>query len=112
MNLSFQNENNNREYIPEEVTQKNPYIMEDHVPEIEIINKNEMTCDKKKYSIKDYLRILNNNSNDSNKFLDDIIIYNYCGKCKNDLNKYFCQNCYENICNKCYENTIKKSMIL
>ena len=52
MNLSFQNENNNREYIPEEVTQKNPYIMEDHVPEIEIINKNEMTCDKKNIVLK------------------------------------------------------------
>ena len=47
MNLSFQRENNNREYIPEEEAQKNPYITEDHVPEIEIINKNEMACDKK-----------------------------------------------------------------
>ena len=52
MNLSFQNENNNREYIPEEETPKNPYITEDHVPEIEILNENEMTCDKKNIVLK------------------------------------------------------------
>ena len=71
-----------------------------------------MTCDKKKYNFKDYIKILNNNSNNPNKFLDDIIIYNNCGKCKYELNQYFCQNCYENICNKCYEKCKKKSMIL
>ena len=31
------------------------------------------------------------------------MIYNHCGKCKNDLNKYFCKNCNKNICAKCYE---------
>ena len=48
-------------------------------------------------------------NNDSNEFLDDIMIYNHCGMCKNYLNKFFCKNCYENICVKCYEKCkIKK----
>ena len=104
MNLSFQSRNN-EEDIPEE-SPKNPYITKDHVPELEIIDKNTITCDKIKYEIKDYIKMINNTPNE---FIDDIEKYNHCGKCKNDLNKYFCENCQENICDKCYkECKIKK----
>ena len=67
---------------------------------MKIINKNEIICDKLKYDIKDYFQKIKNTPNE---FLDDIMIYNHCEKCKNDSNKYFCFNCMKNICNKCYE---------
>ena len=105
MNLSFQSENNNSEISPEEPP-KNPYITKDHVPELYIIDKNILTCDKKRYDIKDYYQKINDISDE---LLDDLMIYNHCGKCQKDLNKYFCINCQENICDKCYENcNIKK----
>ena len=52
MNVSFQSENNNTENIPEEST-KNPYLIKDYVPELEIIDKNTIICDKIIYDIKD-----------------------------------------------------------
>ena len=100
INLSFQSQNNKEEDIPKE-SLKNPYITKDHVPELEIIDKNTITCDKKKYDIKDYIEMINNIQND---LLDDEDIYNYCGKCRKNKNKYFCENCQENICDKCYED--------
>ena len=99
INLSFNSWNNDRRNILEEPP-KNPYITKDHVPELEIVDKNIILCDKKKYDIKDYFKMINNTSSE---FLDDVEKYNHCGKCKNYLNKYFCKNCYENICDKCYE---------
>ena len=69
--LSFQSENNINEDIIKELP-KNPYITKDHIPEIEIINENTMTCDKKKYDIKDYINIINNHKN-PNEFL--MILY-------------------------------------
>ena len=47
-----------------------------------------MFCDKKEYKIKEYIKRINNNIID---FLDDNI-YNYCGKCNKNLNKFFCFN--------------------
>ena len=105
INLSIQSENNNEKNISEELA-KNPYLIEDHVPELEIIDKNTIICDKKEYNIKDYIKMINN---PSNEFLDDIIKYNYCGKCKNGLNQYFCKICYVNICDKCYEKCKKEN---
>ena len=99
MNVSFQSENNSTENIPEE-SPKNPYFIKEYVPELQIIEKNIIICDKIKYNIRDYIKKINNTSNE---FLDDIMIYNHCGKCKNDLNKYFCKNCFKNICAICYE---------
>ena len=99
MNVSYQSENNNTEKVPEE-SPKNPYLIKEYVPELEIIDKNTIICDKIKYDIKDYIKKINSTSDE---FLDDIMIYNHCGKCKNDLNRYFCKNCYKNICDKCYE---------
>ena len=100
INVSFQSENNINENIPEE-SPKNPYLTEDYVPELEIINKNKVISDKIEYDIKAYIERINNSS--SNEFLDDELTYNRCEKCQNDLNKYFCKNCHKNICNKCYE---------
>ena len=61
-----------------------------------------MKYDEEKYQINKYLDEINNNSG---KFLEDYIIYNNCGICKKNLNKYFC-NCYyshyKNICQNCY----------
>ena len=106
-NLSFQTQNND-EVDPSEEPLKNPYITKNHVPEIEIIDKNTLTCDKKKMAIKEYFEQMNIN-NSSNEFLDDVINYNHCGKCQKDFNNYFCEICKVNICDKCYENCkIKK----
>ena len=85
---------NQTEYVP-----KNPYLKKDNVPEIEIIDKNIIYCDNKEYQINEYFEQIKNASND---FLDDVI-YDYCGKCKNNRNKFFCRICYKNICDKCYE---------
>ena len=104
MDISFQNENNVLENIPEELP-KNPYITKDHVPEMEIINENIVICDKKEYDIKYYNKIINNNSDE---FLDDVEIYNHCGKCKKEFNIYFCKDCHLNICVKCYEKCNKE----
>ena len=98
MNFSFQSENNDKENIPEEL-QKNPYLTKDHVPELEIVDKNKIICDKKEYEIKEYIKQKNNAENE---FLDDIMIYNYCENCKKDYNKYFCKICLKNICDICY----------
>ena len=102
MNVSFQNENiyNNLLNIFEKIP-KNPYITKDHVPILEILDKNAIICDGIEFNIKDYIKKINNASDE---FLDDLEIYNHWGKCKNDLNKYFFKICKENICNKCYAN--------
>jgi len=77
---------------------KNPYLKIDDVPELELIDKNNMLiCDKKEYKIKEYIDIINNSSSN---FLDDEI-YNYCGKCEENINKFFCFICNKNICEKC-----------
>ena len=68
-NLSFQTQNNDEVGFSEEPL-KNPYITKNHVPEIEIIDKNTLTCDKKKMAIKEYFEQMNIN-NSSNEFLDD-----------------------------------------
>ena len=99
MNFSFQSENNKEENIEEEPI-KNPYLTEDHVPELIIIDKNKIICDKKEYEIKDYIKLKNNTENE---FLNDVMKYNYCDKCHKDLNKYFCKDCLKNICDNCYE---------
>ena len=109
INLSFQSQSNKGENIPEEPT-KNPYITKDHVPELEIIDKNTIFYDKKKYDIKDYIEMINNIPND---LLDDVEIYNHCEKCKKHLNKFFCENLQANICDKCYEDCkIKKHNLI
>ena len=59
----------------------------------------------KKYEIKDYIKMINNTSNE---FLDDLTIYNHCGKCKNDLNIYYCKIYHENICDNCHEKCMIK----
>ena len=92
-------DNNDREIISKEQP-KNPYLTKDHIPEIKIKDKNKIICDEKEYEIKDYIKKINNSSNN---FHDDIIIYNHCEKCKKDLNEYFCKNCYLNLCDKCHE---------
>jgi hypothetical protein len=99
MNFSFQSENNKEENIEEELC-KNPYLTEDHVPELIIIDKNKIICDKKEYEIKDYIKLKNNTENE---FLNDVMKYNYCDKCYKYLNKYFCKDCLKNICDNCYE---------
>ena len=86
MNFSFQSENNKGEDVLKEDISKNPYIKYEHVPELEIINKNTIICDKKKYDIKEYNKLKNDNQEE---FLEDIIHYNYCGKCKGNLNDFF-----------------------
>ena len=79
---------------------KNPYLKKDDIPELEFIDKNNIIiCSKKEYEIKNYIEKINCAYND---FLEDEI-YNYCGKCKNNLNKFFCFICQKNICEKCYE---------
>ena len=102
MNFSFQNENDESKYIPKESLVnpylENPYLTKDHVPELEIVDKNKIICDKKEYEIKEYMKQKNN----ENEFLDDIMIYNYCENCKKDYNKYFCKICLKNICDICY----------
>ena len=55
--LSFKSENNINEDIIKELP-KNPYITKDHIPEIEIINENTMTCDKKNMTSKIRLILL------------------------------------------------------
>ena len=113
MNFSFQSENNDKENIPDELP-KNPYLTKDHVPKLIIIDKNIMFCDKKEYEIKEYIKLKNNAVNE---FLDDIMIYNHCEKCKKYENKfenkYFCKNCFKNICDNCYEKCqIEKHVIV
>ena len=92
---------------------KNIYLKADDIPELEIIDKNKiMFCDKKEYKIKEYIKSINNNIID---FLDDNI-YNYCGKCNKNLNKFFCFYCHKNICEECYKecntNTLSSSYAL
>ena len=99
VNFSFQSENDESKYIPKE-SLKNPYLTKDYVPELIIVNKNIMFCDKKEYEIKEYIKLKNNAVNE---FLDDIMIYNHCEKCKKYENKYFCKNFFKNICDNCYE---------
>lgn len=77
----------------------NPYLKKEDVPELEMIDKNNIIFDKIFYEIKDYIEEINGTPND---FLDDEI-YKYCGKCKNDPNKFFCFICHKNICNKCFK---------
>ena len=91
----------NKEKNENESTElKNPYLKKDDIPELEFINKNNIIiCDKKEYEIKDYIERINSATSD---FLDDEI-YNYCGKCKNIFNKFFCFICQKNICENCYE---------
>ncbi len=70
----------------------NPYLNKDNVPELEKIDKNKIIfCDKKEYDIKEYLEKINDFSND---FLGDDI-YNYCGNCNNNKNKFFCIVCHK-----------------
>ena len=57
LNLSFQSQNYNIENISKEPP-KNPYITKDHVPELVFLDKKTITCDKKKYDIKDYLEMI------------------------------------------------------
>ena len=45
MNVSFQSENNSTENIPE-ASPKNPYFIKEYVPELQIIDKNTIICDK------------------------------------------------------------------
>ena len=52
----------------------NPYLKNDDVPEIEIIDENTMIYNKCKTNIKDYLEKLNFNKDN---FLDDYFIYNF-----------------------------------
>ena len=52
MNISFQSEKNERRDIPEE-SLINPYLTKEYVPELEIIDKNTIKCDKEKYEIRD-----------------------------------------------------------
>ena len=72
-------------------------MKEGDVPKIEIINKNSMMIDGEEYQIKEYLKLINSNSED---FLADSKYFK-CNKCKNNINKYFCKNCNINICEKC-----------
>ena len=84
MNFSFQGENDESKYIP-----KNPYLTKDHVPELIIVDKNIMFCDKKEYEIKEYMKQKNNAENE---FLDDIMIYNHCeviGKWRQTYGKHW-----------------------
>jgi len=77
---------------------KNPYLKKDDVPELEFINKNNIIiCDNKEWEIKKYIESINSTTSD---FLDDEM-YNYCGKCKNNLNEFYCSICQKNICIKC-----------
>ena len=75
MNVSFQNENiyNNLLNIFEKIP-KNPYITKDHVPILEILDKNAIICDGIEFNIKDYIKKINNASDE---FLDDLEIYNH-----------------------------------
>ena len=77
-----------------------------------------MLYDNQNYQINDYLQKINDNikkikdnNNNSNNFLDDTE-YDYCKKCKNNLNKYFCIKCQKNICDKCYEDCKEEKHIL
>ena len=75
MNISFQSEKNEGRDIPEE-SMINPYLSKEYVPELEIIDKITIKCDKEKYEIKNYFKEIYQSSNE---FLDDIMIYNHCG---------------------------------
>ena len=90
---------NKENEINQENEYKNPYLKNDDVPKIEIKNKNEMIYDEHEYKIDEYLKEVNKVNND---FLD-ASIYNYCKKCRKNVNKYFCKNCNKNLCEKCYK---------
>ena len=68
MNISFQSEKNEGRDIPEE-SMINPYLTKEYVPELEIIDKNTIKCDKEKYEIKNYFKEINKSSNE---FLDEL----------------------------------------
>ena len=93
----FENKTNIKENQAAYLTKK-PYFKKDNIPEIEIIDKNTMICDNKEYKISEYIKKINAIDND---FLDDVI-YDYCGKCKNNRNKFFCRICNKNICDNCF----------
>ena len=58
-----------------------------------------MIYDGNKYKIDNYLNKIDKVNND---FLD-ASIYNYCKKCRKNINKYFCKNCNQNLCGECYK---------
>jgi len=86
------------------------YLEKNYIPEIQILDKNRMTCDGIEYKIIDYINLINEKikkikdiNDNSNDILDDNN-YDICGLCKYNLNEYFCENCNKNICNNCYKN--------
>ena len=93
-NISFVSTENEEKDEQASNESKNPYLKKDDVPLIEWIGKNNIIiCDKEEYKIKDYIEKTNSIYND---LLDDEIYY-YCGKCKNNFNKFFCNICNKNI---------------
>ena len=94
------------------------YLKKDEIQKIKIINKNIMICDDQEYSIKDYLQQINDFINkikdtnkDSNELFDDLL-YEICGDCKNNMNKYFCEYCQINICEICKEKHERENRII
>ena len=84
------------------------YLKKDDIPVIQILNKNLMVYDKQEMKINDYLKRINEYICDSSNDLVDDYIYDRCGICKNNLNKYFCQTCNKNICDNCYKECKKE----
>ena len=98
ISIEYSKENKGKEG-PAWNEKNNPYLKKDDIPELEVLGKNNMICDKKEYQIKEYIEKINSDSND---FLDENI-YNICGNCKKNENKFFCFACNKNICEKCFK---------
>ena len=88
------------------------YLKKDDIPVIQILNKNIMLYDKQEMKINDYLKRINEYICDSSNDLVDDYIYDRCGICKNNLNKYFCQTCNKNICDNCFRECKKEKHVI
>ena len=86
------------------------YLKKEYISEIQILNKNQITCDGIECKISDYIKQINEkikkikDINDNSIDLIDESRYDNCDICKNNFNEYFCGICHKNICKNCYQN--------
>ena len=77
---------------------KIPYPCKDEIPLLKL----EDLLKNWQYIENYILSLIQFNDNNDNMF-------NICGKCKKEDNKFFCRNCNKNICNYCYSINCKRN---
>ena len=78
------------------------YENKQEIPIIIILGDNQLEYDGQEYYIDSFIKKFVKNEPSDND------IYNKCGICHQDLNKYFCQKCSKNLCENCSKKLCDK----